>query len=212
MINRERIIEAASRVYSLHGFRGATTRLIANEAGVNEVTLFRIFGSKAALLNEVAQRMSSEAHGDSLPVRPRDPEAEVTAWAAGQLAHVWRRCSMIRKTMSEMEDRPDLCSCIAVGPTSAIKRLRVYVEALQAARMADADIDPQVPCAMLLGAIFADGMGRDFMPEIYPPADEAARAYARSFLRSIGAEAASAKKRRPHTARKRATTSRRKAS
>jgi AcrR family transcriptional regulator len=212
MINRERIIEAATRVYSLHGFRGATTRLIANEAGVNEVTLFRIFGSKAALLNEIAQRMSSEAHAGALPVKPRDPEREVTSWAATQLAHVWRRCSMIRKTMSEMEDRPDLCGCIAVGPTSAARQMRDYVEALQAAGMADADVDPLVPSAMLLGAIFADGMGRDFMPEIYPPADEAATLYARSFLRSIGAKSGVARKRRPLSARKRATSSRRKAS
>jgi AcrR family transcriptional regulator len=212
MINRERIIEAATRVYSLHGFRGATTRLIANEAGVNEVTLFRIFGSKAALLNEVAQRMATEANQDALPLEPRDPEREVTSWAAGQLAHVWRRCSMIRKTMSEMEDRPDLCGCIAVGPTSAAKRLQEYVEALQSAGMADRGIDPLVPSAMLLGAIFGDGMGRDFMPEIYPPAGEAANLYARSFLRSIGAQTSAARKRRPATVKKRATTSRRKAS
>lgn len=212
MANRERIIEAATRVYSLHGFRGATTRLIASEAGVNEVTLFRIFGSKAALLNEVAQRMSSEARGDALPMQPVDPEAEVTSWAATQLDHVWKRCSMIRKTMSEMEDRPDLCGCIAVGPTSAVRGLREYVEALQAAGIADPDLDPLVPSAMLLGAIFADGMGRDFMPEIYPPADEAARAYARYFLRSIGVEAGAARKRRPGPARKRANNSRRKAS
>lgn len=212
MINRDRILEAATRVYSLHGFRGATTRLIANEAGVNEVTLFRIFGSKAALLNEVAQRMSAESDGSALPVKPRDPEHEVTSWAAAQLDHVWRRCSMIRKTMSEMEERPDLCGCVAVGPTSAARRLRDYVEALQAARMADADIDPLVPSAMLLGAIFADGMGRDFMPEIYPPVDEAARLYTRSFLRSIGAQSGAARRRRPGSAKKRATNSRRKAS
>jgi len=211
MINRERIIEAATLVYSLHGFRGATTRLIAKEAGVNEVTLFRIFGSKAALLDEVAQRMGAEAEGSALPVVPRDPEREVTAWAATRLEHVWQRRSIIRKTMSEMEDRPDLCGCIAVGPTSAARRLRDYVEALQVARMADADIDPMVPSAMLLGAIFADGMGRDFMPDIYPPADEAASLYACSFLRSIGAESGAARKRRPASARKRASA-RRKAS
>ena len=46
---RDRILDAAKRIYAQHGFRGATTRLIAIEAGVNEVTLFRTFGSKAAL-------------------------------------------------------------------------------------------------------------------------------------------------------------------
>ena len=55
MISRERILEAAGRVYSKHGFRGATTRLIAAEAGVNEVTLFRTFGSKGALLEAVLE-------------------------------------------------------------------------------------------------------------------------------------------------------------
>jgi len=53
MISKDRILEAAARVYSKHGFRGATTRLIAAEAGVNEVTLFRTFGSKGALLEAV---------------------------------------------------------------------------------------------------------------------------------------------------------------
>ncbi|HUR29742.1 MAG TPA: helix-turn-helix domain-containing protein, partial [Planctomycetota bacterium] len=56
MISRERILEAAGRVYAKHGFRGATTRLIAAEAGVNEVTLFRTFGSKGALLEAVLEQ------------------------------------------------------------------------------------------------------------------------------------------------------------
>ena len=47
---RHRILAAAARVYAQHGWRGATTRRIADEAGVNEVTLFRQFGSKDALL------------------------------------------------------------------------------------------------------------------------------------------------------------------
>ena len=52
---RDRILDAAKRIYAQHGFRGATTRLIAIEAGVNEVTLFRTFGSKAALFEALMQ-------------------------------------------------------------------------------------------------------------------------------------------------------------
>ena len=52
---RSRILAAAAHVYAQYGFRGATTRLIANEAGVNEVTLFRTFGSKAELLQAMLQ-------------------------------------------------------------------------------------------------------------------------------------------------------------
>ena len=50
MDTRETILHAAARVFSQHGFRGSTTRRIADAASVNEVTIFRYFGSKAALL------------------------------------------------------------------------------------------------------------------------------------------------------------------
>lgn len=49
----ERILAAAARVYARHGIEGATTREIAREAGVNEVTLFRHFKSKDKLLAAV---------------------------------------------------------------------------------------------------------------------------------------------------------------
>ena len=47
---RNRILFAARSVFELNGTRGTTTREVAERAGVNEATLFRHFGSKAALL------------------------------------------------------------------------------------------------------------------------------------------------------------------
>jgi AcrR family transcriptional regulator len=67
---RDRILEAAKRVYAKHGFRGATTRLIAIEADVNEVTIFRTFGSKAALFDSL---MQSHVAQSPLPVLPDEP-------------------------------------------------------------------------------------------------------------------------------------------
>ena len=66
---RQRILDAAKRVYAVHGFRGATTRLIAIEADVNEVTLFRLFGSKAALFEALVTAGGSL--GLSMPRRFR---------------------------------------------------------------------------------------------------------------------------------------------
>lgn len=65
---RDRLLQAAARVYARHGLSGATTRAIADEAGVNEVTLFRIFETKERLLDAVVQAQFS-ASGD-LPVAP----------------------------------------------------------------------------------------------------------------------------------------------
>jgi AcrR family transcriptional regulator len=52
---RERILTATREVIGRKGKRGATTREIADVAGVNEATLFRHFGTKEALLVSCAQ-------------------------------------------------------------------------------------------------------------------------------------------------------------
>ena len=46
------ILDAALAVLAREGYGGATTRKIAEEAGINEVTLFRKFKTKENLLNE----------------------------------------------------------------------------------------------------------------------------------------------------------------
>ncbi|MDH4123059.1 MAG: TetR/AcrR family transcriptional regulator [Thermoplasmata archaeon] len=46
---REKILDAALDVFGRRGYTGATTREIASKAKVNEVTLFRKFGSKKSL-------------------------------------------------------------------------------------------------------------------------------------------------------------------
>jgi AcrR family transcriptional regulator len=49
-LTRKRILVAAELVFSRDGLQGATTREIARQAGVNEVTLFRHFRTREELL------------------------------------------------------------------------------------------------------------------------------------------------------------------
>jgi AcrR family transcriptional regulator len=53
---RQRLLRAAARVFARDGLTGATTRAIALEAKVNEVTLFRQFGTKERLLEAVVRQ------------------------------------------------------------------------------------------------------------------------------------------------------------
>src|SRR4051812_30414992 len=99
MVSRERIIAAAAAVYAAHGFRGATTRRIAEAAGVNEITIFRQFGSKEALINEALTQLSADPHGlPLLPEAPVDPQAELTSWCEAHLGFLRANRSLIRKT------------------------------------------------------------------------------------------------------------------
>ena len=53
--SRKRIVKSALSLFSEQGITAATTKQIAEKAGVNEVTLFRQFGSKQGLLLSVLQ-------------------------------------------------------------------------------------------------------------------------------------------------------------
>jgi AcrR family transcriptional regulator len=58
---RDKLLQAAMKVFARDGLHRATTRVIAEEAGVNEVTLFRHFTNKEGLLSAVMQSVV-EAH------------------------------------------------------------------------------------------------------------------------------------------------------
>src|SRR5579862_6981667 len=105
MISRARILEAAARVYAKHGFRGATTRLIAIEAGVNEVTLFRTFGSKGALLEAVLGPHRADIPTPELPDDPKDPSAELTEFVRISLDNVRKMRPLLIHTMGEIDER-----------------------------------------------------------------------------------------------------------
>ncbi len=55
---RASILDAGLKIFSLKGYLGATTREIALQAGVAEVTLFRHFSSKEKLFQEILNRYS----------------------------------------------------------------------------------------------------------------------------------------------------------
>ena len=70
MATRESLLEVTARLYAEHGWRGTTTRRIAEAAGVNEVTLFRQFGSKESLLLQAIRQASVGQAPATLPDVP----------------------------------------------------------------------------------------------------------------------------------------------
>jgi AcrR family transcriptional regulator len=188
-MKRDEILTAAANVFAQHGFRGSTTRRIADAAGVNEITIFRQFGSKEALIREAMQHITQSAGLETLPNNPVDPERELTAWSESFMQHLRLRKSIIRKTMSEIEERPDMSECASYVPRRASNELCLYLTALEREGWVTGKLDAKSAAAMLMGAIFSDAMGRDMMPDVFPqPEEKAAQTYTHLLLRSLGVE------------------------
>ena len=59
---KEKILKAAKRLFSEKGYNETSTKLIAREAKVNEVTIFRLFETKSKLLQEIITNFAFEGN------------------------------------------------------------------------------------------------------------------------------------------------------
>jgi AcrR family transcriptional regulator len=186
---REQLLQAALKVYSTSGIRGATTRRIAHEAGVNEVTLFRHFGSKEALMQEALVWKAERVLESPLPAVPMDPEAELLEFCVGHHAALWEHRGLIRVCMGEFADHPEATRLACRATARLAEHLETYLSRLKTSGLASGEWHPQAAALMLMGTLFSDVMGRDCMPERYGYTDkEAVRHYLSLFLRAIGVE------------------------
>src|SRR5829696_2511443 len=144
MDTRTAILNAAVQVFSQHGFRGSTTRRIADAAEVNEVTIFRYFGSKEALLQEAITNSGGGPFTSPLPEQPSEPVKELAEWATAVVQHLKARRGVIRKCMGEMEERPELTARTAEFPTRATNELCEYFRSLKALGFTHEEFDPTV--------------------------------------------------------------------
>jgi AcrR family transcriptional regulator len=185
---RDQLLEAAVQVYAESGYHGATTRRIAAAAGVNEITLFRHFGSKDLLLREALGRCHAEGTVP-LPEIPNDPLQELTDWSRSHLLHLHQRAALIRTCLGEFAERPELVMPEISCPVQATRALSGYLERLRERGLTAESVDPGAAAAMLLGTLFADAIGRDIVPELYAVrVEEALAQYVAVFLRGIGVE------------------------
>jgi len=188
-LTREKLLAAALDVYARGGSRAATTRRIAAQAGVNEVTLFRLFQSKDQLL-EAALAPTASATGEfRLPSRPRSPRAELVSWSAVFLAHMRERAPVIRTCMAEAAERPEGIGQVTAIPRRALAELARYLGALRESGFVEDVKDStalDAHAAGLIAALFTDGVTREILPEMFPPERQVPDRYVDSLLAALG--------------------------
>jgi len=154
---RDRILDAALKLFSQKGYLGAPTREIAREARVAEVTLFRHFPAKEALFKEVIRRYSFlPALRSILPgLEDAGYEEALLAIARRFLATLDERRDLIRIMLAERSHYPSQVKGIFRGILEeAFRMLSDYFRQLQA-RGVLRDFDPDAAAKAFLGAFFA---------------------------------------------------------
>jgi AcrR family transcriptional regulator len=101
---REQIVEAATRVFAEKGFRRATTREVAREAGVSEGTIYNYFEDKDDLLmailhrlNETERRVEDFEEGTATDFR-----GFLEEYLRRRMSLIWENREVFRVGLSEM--------------------------------------------------------------------------------------------------------------
>jgi len=154
---RDKILESSLKLFSQKGFLGATTREIAREAGVAEVTLFRHCPSKEVLFEEVIRRYSFlPALKELLPeLEQANYEETLLEIARRFLEKLGERKDLIRIMLAERHHYPSKVKRMFRGFLGEmIRMLADYFRQLQA-RGILRDFDPDVGAKAFLGSLFA---------------------------------------------------------
>jgi len=161
---RQLLLSAAARVFARDGLDGATTRAISREAGVNEVTLFRLFGTKEHLIEAV---VGSEFGQPQCPEAPgpaqggRSLRADLVSFARRYDSLLVANLPLIRTMIGEIH-RHALCQHQALRGifwpmrASLVERLRLAC----ASGEARPGLNPEIAADLFSGAIFSDVIRR----------------------------------------------------
>jgi AcrR family transcriptional regulator len=152
---RDRILDAAMKLVARHGIAGATTKRIADEAGVAEGSLYKHFADKADLLIAlVLERLSGirEVFG-RLDQAAGRPAAEGLAVALEGMIEFYSQAQPIMAGISSDPDLLRLCRQRFIetdqGPHRAHEKLAEFIRQHGALRPA---ADPDAVASLLIGA------------------------------------------------------------
>jgi AcrR family transcriptional regulator len=167
MSTHKRVLSAALKVFSRHGL-AATTKEIAQEAGVNEVTLFRQFENKQNLIAAVTLEMLRHQAESLARIDLENPDLrrDLTRIAKAYDRSVSRYMGFIRALISQ-HDKPDLRDTIASEAVESFrKRFHDYLErAHRRGLVRDMEFAPAID--VFIGMIFSGALRRDLKRQHY---------------------------------------------
>ena len=119
---REKILSAARQLMAQKGYKGATTRKISELAGVNEVTIFRHFKTKVAILEEllkdildVRQQLEQGIQGEYADIKQL-----LVNYARTYFNLLVERKEILMICMIEADNQPEVVKLFSSLPVTAV--------------------------------------------------------------------------------------------
>jgi len=170
---RQRIIDAAAEVGSQVGYAKATTKAIAEAAGVNEVTLFRHFGTKENLFSAAIEQYGGPAIAPAIEAQlTGDYRQDMMTLGNILMAVLLERREMLRLLLCESAHIPEVKTVLARNPRELRKMTARYLRS----QMENGTIKEQHPEALaqaFMGMFFSYVISLHMLGEdIHPSMDQ----------------------------------------
>jgi AcrR family transcriptional regulator len=166
---RGRIIWAASQLFAEKGYAGTTTRAIAELAGVNEVTLFRHFGTKDNLARAIMDQFGGMAIAAELENHfSGDYRQDLLMIGQVMMKVMTERNDAMRMAICEAGNFPEFQDVAAENPRQLRRMLARYFSGQIFARRIRPG-HPEVMAQAFLGMFFSYTVLQGFLLDSLKP-------------------------------------------
>jgi AcrR family transcriptional regulator len=153
----DKILDATIKLLDKDGWKGATTKRIASEAGVNEITLFRKFHNKEQLLKAAKKRSANKFLEELELLFKIDDCGDIKTY----LMTIWKnaskmidkRINLIRISMEEVRGIPFEDKVLPKISKMIIEHLGSYFQKKIGEGLIR-DIDPEVAALNIFSIVF----------------------------------------------------------
>ncbi len=185
-----KILDAALELFSEKGFKATTTKIIAEKAEVNEVTIFRYYGSKEKLFFAVVDRVTIDRMDVlQMELEPSENMADELAMIGSFMAKsMVEKASFFRLMVLEIDRYPELWERIGTVPMGAIAMLGQYFERAKEKGLVRKDVDTEVMAVSFFSFIFRILVANAFLGDdlfMKTDRDDGMRQFAEIFVNGV---------------------------
>lgn len=162
----DRIVDAANELIGERGYVAMTTRALAERAGVNEVTIFRLYGSKLGVLRALGERFMSASLAQSATAAPlpEDVGEAVLELALRELRTVEATGAAAMRLAFDARSVPEIAELMGEGPDRNRAAMAAFFAGQQRTGRIRSDIAPEAIADAFFALTSTFAMSRLLLP------------------------------------------------